>query len=110
VIKGLGREGAVTTVERDHFGHMQKHTVARREPDLALLSGPEVATLSEVIALFAAHNAKQLSDLSHHFVGWKVYRKGEIIPPETAYFRDQPLGSTEEDAFREMLAGPSPLK
>lgn len=110
VIKGLNKDGSVTTVERDHFGKQQKHTVARREPDLQLLTGPEVATLSEVIALFEAHNAKQLSDLSHHFVGWKVYRKGEVIPPETAFFSDRPLDPSEEDAFRSMLADNGLLK
>jgi hypothetical protein len=49
-------------------------------------------------------NARELSDLSHAFIGWKVARPNEEIPYETVLIDVSPLTDDEERWVAEVAA------
>jgi len=71
--------------ERDYFGRRQKRLIALREPDLDGISGDEIAIVDEVIGMLKDMSAKEVSDLSHEFLGWQAASDGEQIPYATAF-------------------------
>jgi len=67
-----------------------ERVVALRPPDYAKLDDAEgIAIVDQVITKLRDKNGKQVSDLSHRFVGWEIaYAKGQktIIPYDMARF------------------------
>ncbi len=91
----LIRDGRAVELIRDYFGNVQRRLTPVQEPEIAALSGKEVALLDEVILSFQGVNASDTSEHSHQFAGWKHAAHGEDIPYETALLVDRP--STPED-------------
>jgi hypothetical protein len=81
----------------------QKRPIALRDADLSAFSGEEIAMVDSVIALLWGKRAKDVSDLSHRFDGWKLAADRETIPYETALISD--CEPNEEDyAFARQLS------
>ena len=59
--------------------------IALRKASLDLFSADEVAIVTEVLDVFRKNNAKEISDLSHQFDGWKLAKDGEDIPYEVCW-------------------------
>ncbi len=102
VLNELEREGALALARREYHGYVQHKPVALREPDLSGFTGEEIATVDRALSQLWGHSARDVSDLSHEFLGWKIARDGEIIPYETALIDNSPP-TEEETAFAEKL-------
>ena len=96
----LVAEEACIEIERGHFGHPQKRIIVRREANLeAFFTATEVALVASVIRALWDNSAQEVSELSHHFIGWQVAELHEDIPFETIFMGDpRELTLTEEDS------------
>ena len=74
-----------------------KRIVARREADLNLFSGPEIALVDGVIEALSGATGSQLRDLSHG-KAWQSVELHQAIPYEAIFVSDEPY--TEEDVAR----------
>jgi hypothetical protein len=82
-------------IARSVFDHEQSVLVARRQPRLEVFSGPEVALVHAVIDALRGRGARDVSELSHHEVGWQVAAIGDEIPYQAIFLDDRE--PTEED-------------
>jgi len=87
-VSELVAEGACIEVERSHFGRPQKRIVIQREADVEVFSATEVALIGRVIRALWDNSAQEVSQLSHHFLGWQLADLQEDIPYETVYLGD----------------------
>ncbi len=107
MIQQMESSGVCTELEVNYFGRTQRRIVARREPDFALFSPAEIALVDEVIQLLWDNNAREVSELSHRFIGWQAAKVREDIPFETVFVGDPaayPL-TEEEVVYGQRLAG-----
>jgi len=105
IVRELEMEGACEWVERVHFGRKQRVLVALREPDVSVLSAEEVALVDDVIQELWGQNAREVSDLSHEFPGWKAAKMQDDIPYETVFvLPSRPLTVEEIEYGRQLLA------
>jgi len=66
--------------------------VPLRRPDLEAFSNDELKVVDQVIKWLWGKTAKEVSELSHEEMGWKVVEEGEDIPYSAALLaRDAPL-------------------
>lgn len=108
-VENMVREQLCLWVDRDHYGRAQQKLIARREPDLTLFSAEELDLVSQIIADLWPLNAKEVSDLSHEFIGWRLAEEREEIPYFSVYVGEpQALTAEElewaEEVIREHLA------
>lgn len=97
-IRELEAEGACLLIERTHHGDAQKRLIVQREANLDLFTAKEIAHVGSVLRSLWDRNATEVSDLSHHFMGWKTARVQEDIPYETVFLEDpEDLVLTEEE-------------
>ena len=81
---------------------VQRRAIALRDANLTLFSGDEIALVDQVIAELWNRNARESSELSHRFIGWKVALEGEVIPYQTALIVDRALTEDEQVWATEM--------
>lgn len=74
-----------------------RRILPRREANLDLFSGPEVALVDGVIEAFSDATGSQLRDLSHG-KAWQSVGWNQTIPYEAVFVSDEPY--TEEDVAR----------
>jgi hypothetical protein len=84
----LIEEGACIELERKHFGRPQRRIFVRREANVEKFTATEVALVASVIRALWDNSAQEVSDLSHHFIGWKAADLYEDIPYETIFLGD----------------------
>ncbi|HEX8450936.1 MAG TPA: Panacea domain-containing protein [Longimicrobium sp.] len=78
------------------YGTMrQERPIALRAADLTGFNGEEIAMVDSVISLFWGLSARQVSEISHEFDGWKLADYKETIPYDMALLSDRE--PTEED-------------
>jgi hypothetical protein len=75
----------------------QKLLFAKREPDLSLFDGSEIAAVDAVIEGLASSNMREVSNMSHTLLGWRVAEELGVIPYCAALLYDGPL--TVEDVL-----------
>jgi len=68
----------------DYHGYIQKRPIALRAPNLSVFTAQEVGLVDEIVQRWRGHNAAEISDRSHLFIGWKVAKLEETIPYSTA--------------------------
>lgn len=78
-------------------GLTQRRLMALREPDLSVFSAFEISVVDQVIELLREDTARDVSDLSHEFPGWKLAEMDEHIPYFTVWIRpsQRPLSMKE---------------
>lgn len=86
VLASLAQEGHVELERVPTPAGAEHRHLSKRAPDLTHFLPEEIAMLDQIIADFRDLTAAQVSDLSHEFVGWKVFEDRETIPPETVFF------------------------
>jgi hypothetical protein len=96
VLKALVRRGHAAIAQRRYHGYLQERPVALRDPELSGFSGEQIAIVDQVIGELWGKNARDVSDLSHEFVGWRVAEDGETIPYEMALVDVGPPTEEEE--------------
>lgn len=84
----LIEENACLEIERNRFGRPQKRIVVLREADPEKFTPTEIALVNSVIRALWDNTAQEVSDLSHHFIGWVTADIKEDIPYETVYLGD----------------------
>lgn len=83
---------------------VQHRLIALREPDLTQFTASEISIVDEVIHTLRHANAKQVSGLSHAFLGWKAADLHETIPYATALVSKQPLSEADIEHGRALAS------
>jgi hypothetical protein len=110
VIRELEEAGDCVWKIEEYFGYSQKRLEAIRAPELSLFSRAELDLIRDVILELWDHNATEVSDLSHKFIGWRAAELYEVIPYGTVFVGSSPAPLSDqelaiaEDAIREFLA------
>ena len=68
----------------DHHGYSQERLITIEKPDISQFSVDEISLINKVVAEFRGMSAKDISEKSHRFSGWKLAQMGEDIPYEVA--------------------------
>ena len=95
VIQAMEDEGAAFVLELEFHGYPQHKLIARKLPDLSGFSGPEIATVDEILDEFRDSTARQITEDSHDYIGWRLAKDGEDVPFEPALLGKRPI--TEQD-------------
>ena len=74
--------------ERAGYGQPQKRVIVRREANVEVFSASQVALINKVIRTLWDNSAREVSHLSHHFIGWQMAGPQEDIPYETVFLGD----------------------
>ena len=94
---------SITIESRQFFNNVQQRIVANREPNIGVFSAEETEIVDETIYALWNMSARQVSDLSHTEIGWKVARQGETIPYHTAWLSSDPIPQEAEEYWREVI-------
>lgn len=96
IIAELVANGDVANERRIRNGHLQKRTIALREPNLDLFTAREIAVVERVLETQRGMTATGVRELSHReVVGWQVAREGEVIPYESSWISPRKLTPEE---------------
>lgn len=83
VVENLKERGHLAEQPDQYYQFAQRRLVALRQPDLEGFTAKEIALVDSIIARWKGKTAREMSDLSHQFVGWRLARPDETIPYET---------------------------
>ena len=100
VIQDLVQEEFATVVKKPYYGYMQTRLVPTSPPDMKGFTGEELAIVDKVIDSLSSHNAREVSELSHRFIGWQIAEiaeKHEDIPYDTVFLTGESLHQDELD-------------
>lgn len=105
LLERMQAEGDCDEIEAEHFGRRQKRVIARRPPNVSVFSPEELFLADQIVSDLWENNAKEVSQLSHDFIGWKAAQLGETIPYETVFVGDPATPVSEDEiAFCQGLA------
>ena len=93
----LEKEGDAFMTSEGYSPFRTKRLIPRREADLHLFTGPEIALVDGIIEALSGATGSQLSDLSHG-KAWQAVEMQQAIPYESVFVSDGPY--TEEDVAR----------
>lgn len=82
---GLVSEGAAELVRDRYLGYPLDRLVPRRKANLALFGPEELKQVDQAIEALWSKTAAEVSELSHHEMGWQLVSVGETIPYEAAF-------------------------
>ena len=94
---------AIIIESRQFFNNVERRIVANREADVSVFSTEETEIVDETIYALWNMSARQVSDLSHTEIGWKVVQPGEAIPYHTAWLSPGPIPQEAEEYWREVV-------
>lgn len=97
VVEEMKGEGELEEVKSAYFAYEQKKFLPRKSPDLASLSGREIAMVDSVLSRYGDMTAKQLTDLSHEDTPWIAADGGKDIEYEHVFYRPDKLSVREYD-------------
>lgn len=103
VRKDLEDAGDLVVSDRTYHGRSQKRTVPLRSADLSMFRADEIAIVDQLIEDFWGLNAREISDLSHRFAGWKLAADQENIPYQAAFISSRPLTDAEKRYALELV-------
>lgn len=99
----LQAAGSLALANRTYHGKLQQRPLALREPELGRFTGEEIAIVDQVIGELRGRSAKDVSDLSHQFLGWEVTEMYQPIPYETVLVDAGPPTEDEEEYARSLV-------
>ncbi len=85
VFEALKEKGDLVESEATFYGYGQRKPVAVRAADISGFSAEEIDLVRSIVERWKGKTAKEMSDLSHEFVGWRLTQEGEVIPYETVF-------------------------
>ena len=68
----------------DYYGRDLQRPLALRSPDTSAFTFAELQLISNLVEKWRGKSAKEISDNSHKFIGWKLAQNGETIPYEVS--------------------------
>jgi hypothetical protein len=77
------------------FNFVQQRVVPRREPDYKHFTKEEIEVVNEVIDALRGKSARDVSDMSHEEMGWRLVDFYQTIPYRTAWLSAEPLSEDE---------------
>lgn len=89
VVNDMKERGELVEVKSRYFAHDQKKFLPNTEPDLSLLSGEELETITDVLRRYSDKSATALSAMTHRDTPWKATADGESIDYELAFYRPE---------------------
>ena len=90
IVQGMERGGDLTEVKNKYFERFQTKYLARRAPDLSVLSGRELQVIDDVLCRLSDKNGTEISEYSHKDVPWLATEDGQIIDYDLAFYRTSP--------------------
>lgn len=94
--------GELVVRDQPYGSFQQKRPIALRDADLTEFGGEEIAMVDSVIQILWGKSAKDVSDLTHRFDGWKLAADRETIPYPTALISDVEPSEEDYDFAREL--------
>jgi hypothetical protein len=93
-------------IKHESVGELTRNRpIALRTPDLGWFTADELSQIETGITEAWGKSAKDMSEVSHEFVGWKLSRIGETIPYETVFaMKPRPLTERERQIGHELIA------
>ena len=64
----------------DYHGKQQERPFALRLPDTRVFAPEELMLVENLVSRFAGVNARDMSEMSHRFLGWRLAKDGQTIP------------------------------
>jgi hypothetical protein len=80
VSDAMQNSGQLAIQKRAYYGHEQRRPVALREADLSGFAAEEIALSDEWVQRLWGTGGRQISDVSHGFIGWEIAEIGDPIP------------------------------
>ena len=89
MIDQMEKKGDLETVKSQYFKFKQKKYLARKQPNLDILSAREIEHIDNVLARLSDKNAVEIEKYSHEDIPWKSAKNGEILSYESVFYRDE---------------------
>ena len=89
LIDQMQKKGDFEVVKSQYFKYKQKKYLARKRPNLDILSAQEVAHIDNVLARLSDKNAIEIEKYSHEDIPWKSAKNGEVLSYESVFYRDE---------------------
>ncbi len=90
IVRKMEEDGDLTEVKNKYFERAQTKYLARRRPDLSVLTAQELQVIEDVLTRLSDKNASEISEYSHGDVPWLATEDGQIIDYELAFYRTPP--------------------
>ncbi|MBA4365833.1 MAG: XRE family transcriptional regulator [Coprothermobacter sp.] len=90
IVQRMEQDGDLTEVKNKYFERFQTKYLARRAPDLSVLSGRELQVIEDVLSRLSDRNGKEISEYSHGDVPWLATKDGQVIDYELVFYRTPP--------------------
>jgi transcriptional regulator with XRE-family HTH domain len=90
IVQKMEQDGDLTEVKNEYFERLQTKYLARRTPDLSVLSGQELKVIEDVLCRLSDKNGTEISAYSHGDVPWLATEDGQVIDYELAFYRTPP--------------------
>jgi len=89
LVKEMEKAEELTEAKTTFFKKDMKKYLPIKEPELSLLSGPEIIHIDKELEKYSDKTAKELSELSHKDVPWIGTKDKEVIPYEAVFYRNE---------------------
>jgi len=90
IVQQMEQDGDLTEVKNKYFEHSQTKYLARRVPDLSVLSAQELQVIEDVLCRLSDKNGAEISAYSHGDVPWLATEEGLVIDYDLAFYRTPP--------------------
>ena len=110
IVQRMEQDGDLTEVKNKYFERFQTKYLARRAPDLSVLSGQELQVIEDVLSRLSDKNGKEISAYSHGDVPWLATEDGQVIDYDLAFYRTPPYSRrqyTEDDLQSTVIESPN---
>ncbi len=89
IVKEMQKDGELEVVKSQYFKYQQKKYLARKRPNLEILSAREIEHIDDVLARLADKNAGEIEKYSHEDIPWKSAQDGQQLSYESVFYRDE---------------------
>ncbi|MHB8107354.1 MAG: type II toxin-antitoxin system antitoxin SocA domain-containing protein [Candidatus Cryosericum sp.] len=90
IVQNMEQDGDLTEVKNEYFERLQTKYLARRAPDLSVLSAQELQVIEDVLCRLSDKNGSEISDYSHGDVPWLATEDGQVIDYDLVFYRTPP--------------------
>lgn len=80
IVDEMIKSGDLAVRKREAFSLVQDRAFALREPNLEKFTKDELQLIDHVLEHCHEKSGKDLSDMSHAFIGWRLAAEKEVIP------------------------------
>ena len=89
IVKDMQKQGELEAVKSQYFKYQQKKYLARKRPNLDILSAREIEHIDDVLARLSDKNAAEIENYSHEDIPWKSAQDGKPLSYESVFYRDE---------------------